>query len=147
VFTNPLLKTRSSLQLLLANISYDGASLLFINKITLQHRTKLSLEDDAMDLKGLAEVAAKENSTLALLHNTVQQLHARSAMYTATEEKQQQVTRLSAQLAWAELAEVSSSMYAHYCGMHINIDSSCSSVVACMIVGSRSTQACNDIMS
>jgi hypothetical protein len=65
-----------------------------------------------LDLKGLAEVAAKENSTLALLHNTVQQLHARRALYTATEEKQQQVTRLSAQLAWAELAQADRSVTA-----------------------------------
>jgi alkylated DNA repair dioxygenase AlkB len=78
----------------------------------LQHRTKLSLEDDGIDLKGLAEVAAKENNTLALLHNTVQQLHARRALYTATEEKQLQVTRLSAQLAWAELAQADRSVTA-----------------------------------
>jgi chromosome segregation ATPase len=69
-----------------------------------QRCRKLSLEDDAIDLQGLTEVAAKESATMSHLQYTVQQLRKRYGLYTAVTDKQREVTRLSAQLAWAELA-------------------------------------------
>jgi chromosome segregation ATPase len=69
-----------------------------------QRRRRLSLEDDAIDLQGLTEVAAKESASMSQLQYTVQQLRKRYALYLAVTDKQREVTRLSAQLAWAELA-------------------------------------------
>jgi hypothetical protein len=63
-----------------------------------QRCRKLSLEDDAIDLQGLTEVAAKESATMSHLQYTVQQLRKRYGLYTAVTDKQREVTRLSAQL-------------------------------------------------
>eukprot|EP00953_Heterococcus_sp_UTEX-ZZ885_P018386 10266-Heterococcus_DN1.PRE.3 len=82
----------------------DVVSAKLITIILQCRNRKLSLEDDAIDLQGLTEVAAKESATMSHLQYTVQQLRKRYGLYTAVTDKQREMTRLSAQLAWAELA-------------------------------------------
>jgi chromosome segregation ATPase len=83
----------------------DAERYKYFMEATDLHYKRLSLEDDAIDLQGLAEVAAKERTAMAHLQRTVQQQRDLYALYTAVERTRQEGTRLSAQLAWAELAQ------------------------------------------